>query len=150
MKPLIQRIEFDDYADEICELNRKRFIGRTPAVDDWFWIAHVDGYCVAFASMRESSSWCDAVYMSLCVVREHFSGMGLQRRLLRARIRFAKAKGYSWAVTDTTDNPASANNLIRCGFNTFMPSHPWAYERTIYWKKWIGPTDVARKRRKGR
>jgi hypothetical protein len=38
-------------------------------------------------------------------------------------------------VTDTTDNPSSANNLIACGYRIYAPENPWGFTHTIYWSK---------------
>jgi len=40
-------------------------------------------------------------------------------------------------VSDTTDNPASANNFIRAGYRLYRPEYPWAYSNTLYWRKMI-------------
>lgn len=38
-------------------------------------------------------------------------------------------------ITDTSDNPSSANNLIKCGYRMFTPEHPWGFRHTCYWEK---------------
>jgi GNAT superfamily N-acetyltransferase len=70
-------------------------------------------------------------------VLPEFRGQGLQKRLIRIRLKTAKAIGMNWAVTDTYDNPASGNNMIACGFKLFIPSDPWGVGRTLYWRKRI-------------
>jgi len=131
----IRRVDYDDHADDIAEINTARFIGRQPSPSHLYWIAFHDDYPVAFASARPSQQWDNAVYLSLCVVRKEYGGLGIQRRLLRVRENWARRAGYSWIVTDTTDNPPSANNLIRRGYTTFTPSAPWAFRHSIYWNK---------------
>jgi hypothetical protein len=37
-------------------------------------------------------------------------------------------------VTDTHDNPASANSLIARGFKLFDPTKPWGATGTLYWR----------------
>ena len=49
----------------------------------------------------------------------------------------AKRLGMNWLITDTTDNPPSANSLIACGFKLFEPSKPWANKQSLYWRKRI-------------
>jgi len=43
--------------------------------------------------------------------------------------------GWESIVSDTTDNPASANNFIRAGYLLYEPEVPWAWSHTLYWKK---------------
>jgi len=40
----------------------------------------------------------------------------------------------NWVITDTNENPASANNLIATGFKMFEPSEPWSFKTALYWK----------------
>jgi L-amino acid N-acyltransferase YncA len=61
-------------------------------------------------------------------------GQGIQKRLIRVRLRQARALGWNWVVTDTHDNPASSNSLIARGFKLFDPSKPWGADKTLYWR----------------
>jgi GNAT superfamily N-acetyltransferase len=61
-------------------------------------------------------------------------GQGVQKRLIRARIRQARALGWNWLITDTYLNPASANSLIATGFKMYEPSQPWGAKQTLYWR----------------
>jgi GNAT superfamily N-acetyltransferase len=101
---------------------------------EW-WLA-VHGQAVAgFAGYVESRSIPGAVYLCRAGVRPEYRGAGLQRRLIQARLRHAKASGAPLALTTTFDNPASANNLIRTGFHMYTPDDPWGVDGTCYWKK---------------
>lgn len=100
-----------------------------------WWIAYDGDHAVAFAALHPSSQWGDAGYLSRAGVMPSHRGQGLQRRLLRVRERHARNHGWNWLVTDTRLNPASANNLIACGYKIFMPSKPWAAPEATYWKK---------------
>lgn len=40
-------------------------------------------------------------------------------------------------VSDTTDNPVSANNFIKAGYRLYEPDVPWAWSNTLYWRKWL-------------
>jgi hypothetical protein len=55
-------------------------------------------------------------------------------------VRKARELGWNWVITDTTDNPASANSLINAGFKIYTPSSPWSYKHSIYWKYKIDQT----------
>jgi GNAT superfamily N-acetyltransferase len=101
----------------------------------WWFIAFNElSEPVAFAGMVPSARWSDCVYFCRAGVLPAFQGRGLQKRLIRARLRTAKALGMNWAVSDTYDNPASANSLIATGFKMFEPTVPWGARRTLYWR----------------
>ena len=77
-----------------------------------------------------------------------FTGHGLQLRLIKARLAQAKKLGWAWCITDTTDNPASANSLINAGFKLYTPANPWSFTRALYWKRKIDPDAIQRRERK--
>lgn len=108
-----------------------------PAKTDegYWWIAYEGQNPIGFAGMRQSAWWGDTGYLNRAGVIPAARGKGLQKRLIRARELKAKALGLRWLVTDTLNNPASANSLIGCGFKMFVPSKPWGIEGTCYWKK---------------
>jgi GNAT superfamily N-acetyltransferase len=105
-----------------------------PETGVW-WLAIDDGVPVAFASVHPSQQWLDTVYLSRAGVLPQARGNGLQRRLIQARLRYARARGYRHAVSDTSQNPVSANNLIRSGFRMFSPSQPWGLPTSLYWTR---------------
>jgi len=100
-----------------------------------WWIATKDGGDVGFAGLTRTVSWTDCGYLCRAGVVPHARGQGLQKQLIRVRIRQAKTLGWKWLVTDTTDNPASANSLIACGFKLFEPTKPWGFKNTLYWRR---------------
>lgn len=66
-------------------------------------------------------------------------GLGLQRRMIYTRLRWAKAQGFTNVCTYTVpDNTPSANNLIRCGFRLYDPPERWAGPM-LYWHREIKP-----------
>lgn len=100
-----------------------------------WWIAYDGELPVGFAGIVQSHRWCDTGYFCRAgVIRSH-RGKGLQKRLIRVREAKAKRLGWNWLISDTYRNPPSANSLIRCGFQTFTPSCPWAFDGAIYWRK---------------
>jgi hypothetical protein len=101
----------------------------------WWFVAYRGQEACGFGCLMQSSQWEDTVYLARAGVIMHHEGNGLQKKLIRARCKFASQLGKVWAVSDTTDNPASANSLIAEGFRMFEPSKPWGAERTIYWRK---------------
>jgi GNAT superfamily N-acetyltransferase len=101
----------------------------------WWWMAYCDGRLAGFAAMLQSSKIPEAVYLARAGTLEAFRGRGLQKKLIRERLKFAKDLGLTQAITDTTDNVASANALIATGFRMFEPEDPWGSPNTLYWRK---------------
>jgi GNAT superfamily N-acetyltransferase len=101
----------------------------------WWWMAYCDGRLAGFAAMLQSSKIPEAVYLARAGTLEAFRGRGLQKKLIRERLKFAKDLGMTQAITDTTDNVASANALIATGFRMFEPDDPWGLSNTLYWRK---------------
>ena len=100
-----------------------------------WWVVEEDGQPAGFCGVHPSVQWGDTLYLCRAGVREEFRGRGLQRKMIQLRERAARRLGFRWLISDTTDNPASANSLIGCGFKTFTPSRPWGWKHTIYWRK---------------
>jgi len=114
-----------------------------------WWIAYTeDGKPVAFAGVVRSIKWTDTGYLCRAGVLDGYTGHGLQRRLITARIKQAKKLGWNWLITDTTANPASSNSLINAGFKIYTPGQPWSFRNAIYWKCKIHPDAVQRRERK--
>jgi GNAT superfamily N-acetyltransferase len=122
-----------DDLDEIRELHSLAFPG-----DDWvgddhtFWIAK-DG--------RKSVGFCSAVYrpergyvfLSRAAVVEALRGTGLQRRMIRTRVNWARKQGAPRCITYTSPkNYPSMLNLIKCGFRFYEPETPYAGEHYHY------------------
>lgn len=101
----------------------------------WWWIGYANKQPIAFCLLVPSSQWLDTVYMARAGVLFLWRGKGLHKRMITIRESFARQKGYTWAVTDTTDNPQSANNLARKGYQMYDPSYKWAYDHSLYWRK---------------
>ena len=111
--------------------------GDVPLATDvgYWWIAYLDDQPIAFCAMRRSAQWCDTAYLCRAGVMKRARGKGLQKRLIRVRERHAKRIKMNWLISDTYQNPESANSLIACGFKMFTPSKPWGAEETCYWRK---------------
>jgi GNAT superfamily N-acetyltransferase len=119
-------------------LQKKCLPGDTPSdtTTGWWWIVYdaLNLPC-AFAGLVPSIRWRDTGYLCRAGVISSHRGQGLQKRLIRARVRQAKALGWNWLITDTYENPASSNSLIACGFKLFEPTKPWGADKTLYWRK---------------
>lgn len=101
----------------------------------YWWIAYYKHIPVGFAGLSVVKSWPGAGYLCRSGVIHVFRGKGLQKRLIRVRARFAKELGLEYLISDTHLNPASANSLIACGFKTYNPESPWAFDDSIYWMR---------------
>jgi GNAT superfamily N-acetyltransferase len=102
-----------------------------------WWLAVDRGEPVGFAGMRGSLRWSDCMYLCRSGVMPEARGRGLQKRLIRVREARARTLNMNWLITDTTQNPASANSLIACGFRMYEPQAPWGGRYTVYWRKRI-------------
>ena len=107
---------------------------RTCLPYDYPYDTTTSGSAVAFAGLVRSSRWSDSGYLCRAGVVPSSRKQGIQKKLIRVRIKKAKVLKMKWLVTDTYDNPASSNNLISCGFKLFNPSGPWGAEGTLYWR----------------
>lgn len=135
----IREVDGNDEADTLYELHAATF-GNTapqPNYDEGFWwIVYSDKEPIGFAGLSQSTYSPAHCYMKRAgVCREH-RGKGIQRRLLRCRLAKAKRQGWTTVLTDTTNNVASANSLIKAGFLLFTPE-PWAWSTSLYWYKYI-------------
>ena len=104
------------------------------SVGQW-WVVFFDGNPVGFCGIKRSSRWSDAGYLCRAGVLHQFRGKGIQKKLIRVRITQAKKNGWQWLISDTYENPASANNLIYSGFQMYIPSRTYGAEGTCYWRK---------------
>ena len=130
----------DEVADTLAELHRLTFFNGAPLPDfgsgQW-WLARRGSTPVAFAGLLPSTHASNAGYICRVGVLKKHCGRRLQRRLMRAMEARARHNGWMCVVSDTTDNPASANNFIRVGYRLYLPQYPWAYSNTLYWRKSI-------------
>jgi GNAT superfamily N-acetyltransferase len=135
----------------ICYLQKKILPSDTvykPDRGHW-WIAYTeDGKPIAFAGLVRSITWTDTGYLCRAGVLDGYTGHGLQRKLIRARQTQAKKLGWNWLITDTTNNPASANSLINAGFKIYTPANKWSYRQSIYWRYKVNADAIQRRERK--
>lgn len=135
---MIRQIEHDDELDEIKELDARLFPDCQPMPeypDAVWWRSMCGDRITAYAGLCPSHQWADGVYLCRAGVAPEYRGLGLQRRMIEVRERWARKHGYLHAVTETRQNIASSRNLIKCGYLPFNPNHPWAFADSIYWTK---------------
>src|SRR5262249_7442104 len=123
----IRRIEGDDeeYSELLRSLHDEIFGSTAPQIDPergWWWIAsdgrELAGFCGLTPTYAQPS---DVGYLKRAGVRLPHRGQGLQRRFVRVREAQARRVGLRTLVSDTTENPPSANNLIACGYRMYAP-----------------------------
>ncbi|MFI4971128.1 MAG: GNAT family N-acetyltransferase [Hyphomicrobiales bacterium] len=131
----------EDIADTIRELHDEVFGDTAPQVDPtnghwWLAFAIDEGREIAgFCGLTQTYGDPSIGYLKRAGVRLQHRGQGLQRRFVRVREARARKLGMRDLVTDTSDNPSSANNLIACGYRIYRPPSPWGFPHTIYWTK---------------
>ena len=103
---------------------------------EW-WVAWQGDTPVGFGGYKNSHVWRDTIYLCRAGVCRSHRGNGLQKRLISARLAHARKRGMLWAITDTRQNPASANSLISCGFKMYIPENPWGHKDACYWRRKI-------------
>jgi GNAT superfamily N-acetyltransferase len=130
----------DEVADTLADLHCLTFFsGASIPEFDWghWWLAYHEAIPVAFAGIVPSTRVSNTGYICRVGVLRKHRGNLLQLRLMRAAESRARHRGWSGVVSDTTDNPASANNFIRAGYRLYRPQYPWAMSNSLYWRKSI-------------
>jgi GNAT superfamily N-acetyltransferase len=136
----IRTVEADDdeTADILGDLHRLTFFNGAAmpqfGLGAW-WLAYHDDDPVAFAGVVPSTHARNSGYFCRVGVLQRHRGRGLQLRLMRAIEARGRRLGWNSIVSDTTDNPASANNFIEAGYRLYEPEAPWAWSHTLYWRK---------------
>ena len=136
----------DEIADTLAELHRLTFFDGACLPDfdrGHWWLAYRETRPVAFVGLMPSTRAHNAGYICRVGVLKKHCGNGLQLRLTRAMELRGRHNGWSRLVSDTTDNPASANNFIRAGYRLYRPEYPWAYANTLYWRKAIARSPLS-------
>jgi RimJ/RimL family protein N-acetyltransferase len=73
-------------------------------------------------------------FLARSVVKKDFRGQGLQQRFIKAREKFARLQNVHTIVTYVSpENIASANNLIRCGYELYIPQEKWGLQPFCYY-----------------
>ncbi|RXT36680.1 GNAT family N-acetyltransferase [Bradyrhizobium betae] len=132
--------EDDEIAETLGDLHRLTFFNGASLpqfeMGAW-WLAYHNDEAVAFAGVVPSTHARNSGYFCRVGVLQRHWGRGLQRRLMRAIEARGRRVGWDSIVSDTTDNPASANNFIHARYRLFEPEVPWAWSHTLYWRKWL-------------
>lgn len=106
----------------------------SPSRGHW-WILYHGETPAGFASIRDVQGEPSLGYLSRSGLLPAHRGKGLQKRLIKVRLRQARRVGWKRVVSSTYKNIPSANNLISCGFRLYRPTVPWGASGTLYWIK---------------
>jgi GNAT superfamily N-acetyltransferase len=123
-----------DY-QRIALMDATLFRGDHP-IEGWhenaWWIGTEGGVNACYCGIKQLDE--DTGYMTRSGVIREFQGKGYQKRMIRARIKWAKEQKLKFIITDTViDNPASVNSLISMGFKQYVPQAPWKGPDALYW-----------------
>lgn len=136
----IREVDGDDEFDTLTELHARTFKDGSPQPDyseGYWWIAYYEDSPVGFLGVLQSNLGKDVGYFYRVGVDPAHRGNSLQLRLMRAMHAKARRIGWRRIVTDTNDNPSSANNIIRAGYLMWKPNAPWSFAAAQYWEKRI-------------
>lgn len=99
---------------------------------EW-WVILDDNKIVAYCGSGYMENICHFVR---AWVSPKYRGKGLQRKMIKTRLK--AAKDYEVAITYTSiDNVVSSNNLISTGFKLYQPKYKWAGKQFNYWIKFV-------------
>jgi GNAT superfamily N-acetyltransferase len=144
---MVYRIrEVDGYDEEVADtlrhLHDACFAESAPQPDlevgHWWLVYDKDQgtkFTVAFAGLVPAEVTPNTGYFNRVGVLHVARGHKLQKRLLTVVERRARKNGWTSIISDTTDNPPSANAMISGGYKIFEPEYRWAFNHSIYWKK---------------
>lgn len=132
----IRRVDPAAHAADLSELQEICLPGDVPCAPnegDW-WIVYEDDDAVGFALLSPSGRFKNCGYLARAGVIPTHRGRGLQKRLIRVRVRLARQRGWDYLYSDTSANAASGNSLIACGFKLYDPSHAYGFKWAIYYR----------------
>lgn len=104
--------------------------------DSVYWVAWEGDKPLGFCAARPFAE--DVLFMSWCGIRKMARGYGIQKKMIRSRLTYAKKNGYRTVLTYTSvDNICSIRNLMGSRFEVFLPEYRWAGKDFLYFRKQI-------------
>ena len=105
-------------------------------ITDWYentwWVAWNGDTAVGYAGIKKIAD--GLAMLTRAGVVKSFRGRGLQKKLIKTRLKWAKANNIQTVITDTVPtNSPSNNSLISCGFKLYVPEYQWKEEGALYW-----------------
>lgn len=100
----------------------------------WWTVYAEDGKPAGFAALLPEKH--NRAFLGPSGVLKKYRGHGLQRRLIRARERFAVRHGFDAMYTYVQrGSEVSANNLLACGFKLYKPQRTFGGPTAYYVEK---------------
>lgn len=107
----------------------------TAAYGEW-WVAFKGKVPVGFVGVVDSTKVPNALYLFIVGVIPSARGDGIQKRLTKKVLRYARERGRRYVVSDTVNtNVASMRSFVRSGFIPFRPDDKWGSPHAVYWIK---------------
>jgi len=107
------------FQEDVPSADARFLVAATSTEGVTCFIARVDGEPAGGAAVFVSGG--RAAVLSGAGVLPRFRGLGVQRALIAARLRYAKEKGADVAASSTLPNSVSQKNLERFGFRILYP-----------------------------
>ena len=98
---------------------------------EW-WVMLDQGEIVAYCGSIYSKGIC--IFNRAWVKKSH-RGQGIQRRMIKTRLKAASTFCHIAITYTTLDNFPSANNLIDCGFRLYLPEYSYGGSDKLYYQK---------------
>jgi GNAT superfamily N-acetyltransferase len=98
---------------------------------EW-WVMFDQGEIVAYCGSIYSKGIC--IFNRAWVKKTH-RGKGIQRRMIKTRLKAASTFCHIAITYTTLDNFPSANNLISCGFRLYLPEYSYGGHDKLYYQK---------------
>jgi GNAT superfamily N-acetyltransferase len=96
---------------------------------------------VMLDDMSRIVAYCGSIYSKgICIfnrawVHKNYRGQGIQRRMIKTRLKAASTFCHIAITYTTLDNFPSANNLISCGFRLYLPEYSYGGHDKLYFQK---------------
>lgn len=131
------RIKYVAWNHEDVQLLFTKIFGQCEEIEiekwtsDWL-VYYLGSEPVGFAGLSYTTK--TIACLELVGVLKSAGGRGIQKKLIKARERYARTKGCVKMITYTAGwNMKSINSLISCGYKTYRPMYAWAGKEFIYW-----------------
>jgi GNAT superfamily N-acetyltransferase len=98
---------------------------------EW-WVMLDQGEIVAYCGSIYSKGIC--IFNRAWVKKSH-RGQGIQRRMIKTRLKAASTFCHIAITYTTLDNFPSANNLIDCRFKLYLPEYSYGGSDKLYFQK---------------
>jgi len=123
--------------EEVKELHKRIFPSDNCDVletDELWKVMDSSGNAVGFCSIRSLEH--KIVFFNWAGLLLKAQGKGLHKRMIRTREKWCRKNGVKSIVTYcVVENIQSARNLIKSGYELFIPEYQWAGKNNLYFIK---------------